>query len=63
MARSRIEFRLPGVEKQAIHATAREYGISVSAYLRILAMRDRAAQQRAQIQAKCYPDRRTYLER
>ena len=43
-------------EKDALHAEARGYGISVSAYLRILAIRDREAQQRAELRAKCYPD-------
>lgn len=57
MTRSRVEFRLPGEEKEALHATAREYGISVSAYVRILAIQDREAQQRAEIRAMCYPDK------
>jgi hypothetical protein len=39
MWRTRVEFRLPADEKQAIHATAQDIGISVSAYLRILAIR------------------------
>ena len=33
MARTRVEFRLPLPEKDALQATARGYGISVSAYL------------------------------
>jgi hypothetical protein len=55
--RSRVEFRLPAGEKEALQATARSYGISVSAYLRILAIQDREAQQRAELRAKCYPDK------
>jgi hypothetical protein len=57
MARTRVEFRLPLPEKDALQATARGYGISVSAYLRILAIQDREAQQRAELRAKCYPDK------
>lgn len=57
MKRTRVEFRLPPDEKDALHATAGSYGISVSAYLRILAIQDREAQRRAELQAKCYPDR------
>jgi Mobilization protein NikA len=52
----RTKFRLPPEEKDALHAEARAYGISVSAYLRILAIQDREAQQRAELRAKCYPD-------
>lgn len=57
MTRTRVEFRLPPAEKQALQATAGDYGISVSAYLRILAIQDREAQQRAELRAKCYPDK------
>ena len=57
MTRTRVEFRLPPPEKEALQATARGYGISVSAYLRILAIQDREAQQRAELRAKCYPDK------
>jgi hypothetical protein len=59
MTRTRVEFRLPPAEKQALHDTARDYGISVSEYLRILAIRDREAQQRAELREKCYPDKPT----
>jgi Mobilization protein NikA len=52
----RTKFRLPPEEEDALHAEARAYGISVSAYLRILAIQDREAQQRAELRAKCYPD-------
>jgi hypothetical protein len=57
MTRTRIEFRLPPADKQA--GTAREYGISVSAYLRILAIEDREDQKRAELRTKCYPDKPT----
>ena len=56
MTRTRVEFRLPPAEKQALQATAREYGISVSVYLRILAIEDREVQKRAALRAKCYPE-------
>jgi hypothetical protein len=55
--RTRVEFRLRPDEKQAIHATAREYGVSVSLYLRILALEDRERQERAELRAQCYPER------
>ena len=55
MMRTRIEFRLPPAEKQALQATAREYGISVSAYLRILAIEDSEVRKHAALRAKCYP--------
>jgi hypothetical protein len=58
VTRSRVEFRLPPDEKVALHATARDYGISVSAYLRILAIEDRERRKRAELRAKCYPDKR-----
>lgn len=55
--RSRVEFRLPP-EKQALHAIARDYGITtVSVYLCILAIEDRERQERAELRARCYPDK------
>ena len=57
MKRTRVEFRLPPEEKDALHVQARDYGISVSAYLRILAIQDREAQRRAELRAQCYPDK------
>jgi hypothetical protein len=57
--RTRVEFRLPADEKAALYATARENGITVSANLRILAIEDRERQERAELRAKCYPERPT----
>jgi hypothetical protein len=55
--RSRIEFRVPEEEKLEIQASAAGYGLSLSLYLRALALEDREAQERAELRAKCYPDK------
>jgi uncharacterized protein (DUF1778 family) len=56
VARSRVEFRVPPEEKQQIRASASHHGLSLSLYLRALALADREAQQRAQMMQRIYPD-------
>jgi hypothetical protein len=38
-------------------ASATRYGLSLSLYLRALALENREVQERAEIRAKCYPDK------
>jgi hypothetical protein len=56
MARSRVEFRLPPDEKQQIRASAAHHGLSLSLYLRALALADREAQERAEMMQRIYPN-------
>jgi predicted HicB family RNase H-like nuclease len=56
--RSQINLRIPPTERASVQAQARDYGISLSAYLRILAIEDRARQERKQMMGKSHPNGR-----
>jgi hypothetical protein len=58
MSRSRIELRVPPAEKAQVVATARDYGITTSAYLRVLALEDREREKREQMMRKSHPQGR-----
>jgi hypothetical protein len=49
--------RLPPAEKEALRVTARDFGVSISAELRILAIEDREALERAALRRKLYTDK------
>jgi hypothetical protein len=53
--RSQINLRIPPDEKVPAQATARGHGISLSAYLRILAIEDRERQERERLVRKSHP--------
>jgi hypothetical protein len=57
VARSRVEFRVPPDEKQEIKKSAAHYGLSLSLYLRALALTEREAQERAEMMRRMYPDK------
>jgi hypothetical protein len=55
MTRSQLNLRIPPAEKASVQAQARGYGISLSAYLRILALEDRERQERERLVRKSHP--------
>ena len=55
VASSQLHLRIPPAEKAQVQAQAREYGISTSAYLRILAQEDREREHRAELLRKSHP--------
>jgi len=57
MTRTQLNARIPESERDAIRASAKAYGISMSAYLRILAIQDRENQEREQLRQQMYPDK------
>jgi hypothetical protein len=56
--RSQINLRIPPAERASVQATARDYGISLSAYLRILAIEDRERQERKRLVSRTHPNGR-----
>jgi hypothetical protein len=56
--RSQINMRIPLAEKASVQAQARDYGISMSAYLRILHLEDRERQKRQRLVRKSHPNGR-----
>lgn len=59
MSRTQLNLRLPEGEKEALRTLAYNYGISMSALVRILAIQDREQGERAAIIKRMYPDRCT----
>ena len=57
LASARLELRVPPAEKAAIADTAREHGISMSAYLRIVTTGDIEQRHRQQLRKAMYPDK------
>jgi hypothetical protein len=61
MTRTRIDVPLPAEEKHQIKDYTDELGISMSVYLRILAIEDRERRERAATMRKMFPDKPTPL--